>query len=70
MPDAGGVIMTIVAFSVAKKVSVLLLARLYGFPRLYKRMMELNRRFIKDGPTRQLIRDRTQATFRLPRTAW
>lgn len=57
-----GVLGKIVMLSLAKKASVLLIAKLYGFPRLYRRMMEMNRRLIKNEATRTVVRDRTQVS--------
>ncbi|KAJ8903564.1 hypothetical protein NDN08_004668 [Rhodosorus marinus] len=63
----GGILWKIVALSVAKKLSVLAIARLYGFPRLYRRMMEVNRRLVHDKSSQDWVRDKTQAFFRFPR---
>lgn len=41
---AENVVVALVALSVAKKVTVYGLARLYGFPRIYRRMIKLQRR--------------------------
>jgi hypothetical protein len=50
-----------------KKVSVLVIAKTYGFPRIYRRIMECNRRFLKNEETRKLVRTKVQYLFRLPR---
>ena len=52
----------------AKKVSVFLIARTYGFPKLYRKMMRLNRRIYRNRPeSRKKVTEYTQLTFRWPR---
>mmetsp|Transcript_17896 Transcript_17896/g.31106 ORF Transcript_17896/g.31106 Transcript_17896/m.31106 type:complete len:235 (+) Transcript_17896:320-1024(+) len=61
-------ILKLVALSLAKKVSVFVIAKTYGFPRLYRKMMRVNRKVFKnDESTRRSVMEWTQYTFRLPR---
>mmetsp|Transcript_4184 Transcript_4184/g.11470 ORF Transcript_4184/g.11470 Transcript_4184/m.11470 type:complete len:93 (-) Transcript_4184:254-532(-) len=61
-------ILKLVALSVAKKVSVFLIARTYGFSRLYRRMMRANRFVFASSPTtRHKVSAAVQYSFRLPR---
>lgn len=60
-------ILKIVAFSLAKKVVVFLVAKLYGFPRLYRRVSEFNHYINRDNPKRrEKFQNRLQFLFRLP----
>lgn len=60
-------ILKIVAFSLAKKVVVYLVAKLYGFPRLYRRASEFNHYINRDNPERrEKFQNRLQYLFRLP----
>lgn len=43
MPAAGEVVGVLVAFSLAKKVAFYGVARLYGFPRIYRKAVKLQR---------------------------
>ncbi|GJD08290.1 hypothetical protein Gasu2_26000 [Galdieria sulphuraria] len=61
------VIGKLILLSLLKKVSIFVVAKTYGFPRLYRRLMECNRRLIKNEPTRKRVRDQVQYLFRLPR---
>ncbi|GAQ82989.1 putative Pentatricopeptide repeat domain containing protein [Klebsormidium nitens] len=56
------------AFWVAKKATVYLAARLYGFPKIYRRLSEVNKRvlFPNDPAKQQKVSDLLQSTFRLP----
>ncbi|EIE23204.1 hypothetical protein COCSUDRAFT_33282 [Coccomyxa subellipsoidea C-169] len=56
----------IVALSLAKKVTVLVIAKLYGFPRLYRRSQKLVRYLNKDSERRQWWSGYVRSTFRLP----
>lgn len=60
-------IVKVVAFSLAKKVIVFLVAKLYGFPRLYRRASELNHYVNRDNATRrEKFQNRLHFLFRLP----
>eukprot|EP00871_Galdieria_phlegrea_P005137 jgi/Galph1/5624/GphlegSOOS_G4300.1 len=61
------VIGKLILLSLLKKVSVFVVAKTYGFPRLYRRLMECNRKFIKNPDTRKVVRNNVQYFFRLPR---
>ncbi|KAK4536356.1 hypothetical protein CDCA_CDCA08G2381 [Cyanidium caldarium] len=66
MPNVLGKLLLL---SVVKKVTLFMIARTYGFPRLYRRIMEQNRRWLRGRPeARTWVRDRVQTLFRLPRT--
>jgi hypothetical protein len=52
---------------IGKKTAVYLVARLYGFPKLYRKMMRVNRLINKNNPAQyNKIRDGVQYTFRIP----
>ncbi|KAG0598032.1 hypothetical protein M758_12G039500 [Ceratodon purpureus] len=60
-------ILKVVAFSLAKKVVVFLVAKLYGFPKLYRRASEFNHYINRDNPKRrEKFQNRLQFLFRLP----
>mmetsp|Transcript_7702 Transcript_7702/g.13987 ORF Transcript_7702/g.13987 Transcript_7702/m.13987 type:complete len:186 (-) Transcript_7702:821-1378(-) len=62
-------ILKLITLSLLKKASVFLIARTYGFPRLYRRIMQMNRYlFQKDPERRKSIADITKKTFRFPNT--
>lgn len=42
------------------------LSQTYGFPRLYRRLIEYNRRNIADRSRRRAIQDRVKYFFRIP----
>jgi len=59
-------ILGLIAVSLGKKFTVYAIGRYYGFPRLYRRFAEFNRRVTSD---RQIIRRRQEAmkfVFRIP----
>ncbi|XP_031557477.1 uncharacterized protein LOC116294085 [Actinia tenebrosa] len=59
-------IMAIIAISLGKKATVYAVGRYYGFPRLYRRLVEFNRRVCAD---RQVMRRRQEIVkniFRFP----
>jgi hypothetical protein len=63
-----GVLLKLLMLSVLKKVAVFAVAKTYGFPRLYRRLMEVNRKLFRNDAVKQAwIRDRVQYAFRLPR---
>ncbi|KAK4529757.1 hypothetical protein CCYA_CCYA02G0614 [Cyanidiococcus yangmingshanensis] len=63
-----GVIAKLLLLSVLKKAAVFAVAKTYGFPRLYRRLMELNRKIFRENRTQQVwLRARVQCLFRLPR---
>ncbi|KAK9903571.1 hypothetical protein WJX75_009100 [Coccomyxa subellipsoidea] len=56
----------IVALSLAKKVTILVVAKLYGFPRLYRRSQKLVRYLARDSDQKQWWSGYVRNTFRLP----
>ncbi|BDA50187.1 hypothetical protein COCOBI_15-3160 [Coccomyxa sp. Obi] len=56
----------IVALSLAKKITVLVVAKLYGFPRLYRRSQKLVRYLARDPKQRHWWSGYVRNTFRLP----
>jgi hypothetical protein len=66
-----GILIKLVLLSVLKKVAVFAVAKTYGFPRLYRRIMELNRKMFHGKRAQQVwFRDRVQYIFRLPRIVY
>ncbi|GBG69642.1 hypothetical protein CBR_g4471 [Chara braunii] len=60
----------LILFSIAKKVTIFLVAKTYGFPRLYRRTAEVNRFINRHNPRRrENVRSFIQGVFRLPRRA-
>ncbi|GBG61547.1 hypothetical protein CBR_g22344 [Chara braunii] len=60
----------LILFSIAKKVTVFLVAKTYGFPRLYRRTAEVNRFVNRHNPRRrENVRSFIQGVFRLPQRA-
>ncbi|KAA8497609.1 hypothetical protein FVE85_5194 [Porphyridium purpureum] len=65
---AAEIILKLIALSLAKKVSVFVIARTYGFPRLYRKLMRVNRAVAGRRPNLQRrIRLWAQFMFRWPR---
>ncbi|KAJ1913557.1 hypothetical protein H4219_005160 [Mycoemilia scoparia] len=56
----------LVAFSLAKKVVVYTIARTYGFPRLYRRILTVERKLIQNREARIKWEDRIKFGFRWP----
>ncbi|CAI8021494.1 hypothetical protein GBAR_LOCUS12743 [Geodia barretti] len=60
------VMWTIFAVALAKKTALYVVGRSYGFPRVYRRMVEFNRRTIGDRTSRRVIQERVKYFFRIP----
>ena len=57
----------LIAFSLAKKVVVFTVAKTYGFPRLYRRMVEVNRKLISNPGRQKSIQEAMKYSFRFPK---
>jgi hypothetical protein len=57
---------TLVAMSVAKKAALYTAGRLYGFPRIYGRIMRATRAAGASPRSRRTVAHSLQTTFRLP----
>jgi len=60
------IVVKLLALAVAKKGAVYMIARQYGFPRLYRRILEANNKTFSDPATRKSVRDIVKYTFRIP----
>jgi hypothetical protein len=54
---------------IAKKLSLVGIAQVYGYPRLYRRIMEVNRNVAQSQEEYDTVRDAVQLVFRLPTEA-
>ena len=61
----GNVIGGIILFSLAKKIAVIALARIYGFPRIYRKALRLSKN-IENERFQQGLRVGLKRTLRLP----
>ena len=59
----------IVAFSLLKKVTAYGLARYYGFPRIYRKIIRMNRRVGITGADERRMNDSIKGVFRFPNKA-
>ncbi|KAF0852414.1 putative mitochondrial protein [Andalucia godoyi] len=64
------IILKLVVLSISKKVLAYSIGRMYGFPKLYRRIGELNRKLIKTPRTRARVMHCVRFMFRLPRIAY
>eukprot|EP00741_Cyanophora_paradoxa_P025543 tig00000383_g24649.t1 len=64
-----GLLAKLVLFSITKKVVAYAIARTYGFPRIYRRIREVQKRLFS-RPTEQKLRDLTLKSFRLPKALY
>lgn len=61
----------LLALAVAKKIVAYSIARMYGFPRLYRRATRLNHRlFVPGSAPRGAVQRGLRASFRLPGTLY
>ena len=61
----------ILAVALGKKAAVYLLGRWYGYPRVYRRLLEYSRRrSLKDRTRQRLMQNRVKSFFRLPNTVY
>ncbi|KXJ11092.1 uncharacterized protein LOC110244243 [Exaiptasia diaphana] len=59
-------IMAIIAISLGKKATVYAVGRYYGFPRVYRRLCEFNRRVSADRQIMRRRQDIVKSIFRIP----
>jgi len=64
------IIMKLVALGIAKKGVVYGIARQYGIPRVYRRILEVNRRITTDKSSRVYVKSKIESAFRLPNTIY
>ena len=61
----------VLAVAVGKKAAVYLLGRWYGYPRVYRRLLEYTRRrAVKDRTQQRVMQNRVKAFFRFPNTVY
>ena len=56
----------VLAVAIGKKATVYLLGRWYGYPRVYRRLLEYSRRSLKDRTRQRVMQNRVKAFFRFP----
>lgn len=59
----------LVAFSLMKKVAAYGIARYYGFPKLYRKIIHANRRILASPDQAKAMNERVKTIFRLPNQA-
>ncbi len=64
------ILLKLILFKVATKVAAFVVAKTYGFPRLYRRMMEVNKRIVTPMWIRGQITYGVQWMMRLPKVAY
>lgn len=60
----------IISVAVAKKATVYILGRMYGYPRLYRRFLEFNKRRAVGSAKRKALQERVKYFFRVPNQVW
>lgn len=66
MPGGEQVIAGLVALSLAKKAAVYLTARYYGFPRLYRRFLNMHKKLDPDPIRQAAFKVTTKRVMRFP----
>lgn len=66
MPGGSQVFAGLVAFSLFKKVAVYGIARYYGFPRIYRKVVRLHQCLRPAEAEHKAFREATKSIFRLP----
>lgn len=66
MPGGGEVVAGFVALSLLKKATVYGVARYYGFPRLYRKLVRFNLRLKPDPAQHARLKETTKRVMRLP----
>ena len=60
----------VVAIALGKKATVYLLGRWYGYPRVYRRLLEYSRRSLRDRTRQRVMQNRVKAFFRFPNAVY
>ena len=62
----GTLVWKIVAIAFAKKATIYVLGRTYGYSRLYRRFIEFNRRKISNRSVQRSLQNKVKYIFRIP----